>query len=361
MLPTGKSGALKPSPYPHFTNTRSNQALSTSSTSEKSVPSAEDTVLDFINIRLSALPREKKRYFLEQCKLACSLAIDFITSNASNEQYLETNSYSKKIVNPNAKQLFQLLISPEIASAYLDYTIDFSRILESIANNLDSEKQPEIVQKEQELPDPSFIEEQEKLAKLRDQKIQEKYRLKLKRAMERQFEPTPDNALKRFVDFIKNFVTTQAVTITGWEKIKFIENCRLATFLAVVEILDLGSILNVVELAEDIGLSLDKKDIKHPLAKELFDGLVSGSIFASRSPEANILSELKKIKSHSKLIKTFNLVLPNSLSNLHFLQEQFIKLDIWYRDFSDHQENLRRIQAKYESYKEEPRYFFKNW
>ncbi|MFN7094883.1 MAG: hypothetical protein ACK4M7_05925, partial [Burkholderiales bacterium] len=161
-----------------------------------------------------------------------------------------------------------------------------------------------------------------------------------------------------FIDFIKNFVTSQAVTITDWEKIKFIGNCRLATFLAVVEILDLGSVLNVAELAEDINLSLDKKEIKHPLAKELFDGLVSGSIFAARSPEANILSELKKIKSYSKLRKTFNLAFPNSLSNLHFLQEQFIKLDIWYRDFSDHQENLRIIQAEYESYKEDLEYPF---
>jgi hypothetical protein len=360
MLPTGnRISSLKPNPYPS-SNTRSNQALftrlSTSSTPAKAIPfnSAENILLDFINSKLYALPESKTEYFLQQCKLACNLAIDFITSTQSDQQPPEASSYLRKIVNPNAKQLFQLLISPEMTSSYLESTIDFSRIFESVTYNLNLEKQHKLTEEEQEPKATSSLEEQKLASKsemVSDQEMEDKFRLKLKREMEKKLEPTPDNALKEFIDFIKTFVTSQTLTITDWHKVEFARGCRLATFLAIVEVLDLGSVINVSELAEELGLSLNKEEITNPLAKKLFNGLVSGSIFTASSPEANVLSELKKIKSHSMFRKAFNLARPNSLSNLLFLRDQFIKLDDWYRGFISQQRKLLRIESKYNSYK----------
>lgn len=116
-------------------------------------------VLDFVSHKSSMIPESKQRYFLQQCNLACNLAVEFLSVAKSAPQQSEASQFLKKIVNPHAKELFRSLISDEIAGTLQKYPFRFNPLFEELiaALNPSSKSEQAKIAPPQSVSAESFI------------------------------------------------------------------------------------------------------------------------------------------------------------------------------------------------------------
>ncbi|MFN7094145.1 MAG: hypothetical protein ACK4M7_02165 [Burkholderiales bacterium] len=253
-------------------------------------------VLDFVSHNSSMIPESKQRYFLQQCNLACNLAVEFLSVAKSAPQQSEASQFLKKIVNPHAKELFRSLISDEIAGTLQEYSFKFNPFFEELLDALNYNSKAAL---------------------------------------------TEDNVLKALMDFIKDFVIEGCQNLKLEKRLQFCEQCKKAIFLAIVETLELQNSfeLDIAEIAATIGLS-NIHEITHPLAIKLFHILVGEASTSYATPVSQILNKLYQIKSDSMAKTMHKTLVPNLLNNLQFLAANLVEP---YARFSD----VRKQQKKF--------------